>query len=451
MTTLLTTLARRRLSGVAALGGALALAACDNLLVAKDPDIIETATSASAAVALKNGVVVRFQAFTSGQQGPDAMFQFGGLLADEWRSGDTFEQRNTVDARTTNVTNSFLASPFRNMQRTRNDGRRAINALRTFSPVPGTNIALMFLLTAFAENLMGESFCNGIPFSDLTPDGTDIIYGNPVTVDSAFKRAANDADSAVANNTGVAAEVTRMANFAALIKARALLNRGLFAQAAAAVAVVPTSYVYQATYSINTADNQNWSLNVSGKRYVITDGEGGNGLPFRSAADPRIPTSAGTIAFDGNTPYFFTTLWARSDPVTVASGIEARLIEAEAALNAATPDVATYLAKMNEDRATKAGLAPLSDPGTQAARVDLLFRERAFWMFGTGHRLGDLRRLIRQYGRGPETVFPTGTFFKGGNYGTDVNFPISIDELNNPNIPQNATTIGQSTCINRSA
>ena len=31
--------------------------------------------------------------------------------------------------------------------------------------------------------------------------------------------------------------------------------------------------------------------------------------------------------------------------------------------------------------------------------MDLLFSERAFWMFATGHRLGDMRRLIRQYGR----------------------------------------------------
>jgi len=46
-----------------------------------------------------------------------------------------------------------------------------------------------------------------------------------------------------------------------------------------------------------------------------------------------------------------------------------------------------------------AELAALTDPGTAEARVDLLFRERAFWFFLTGHRQGDLRRLIRQYGR----------------------------------------------------
>jgi len=61
-----------------------------------------------------------------------------------------------------------------------------------------------------------------------------------------------------------------------------------------------------------------------------------------------------------------------------------------------------------------------------------MFRERAFWMFGTGHRLGDLRRLIRQYGRTAETIFPTGAYPKGGNYSTDVNIPLSADEANNP-------------------
>jgi hypothetical protein len=210
--------------------------------------------------------------------------------------------------------------------------------------------------------------------------------------------------------------------------------------------------VFQATYSLNSRDNQNWALNVSSRRYILPDVEGGNGMNWRSANDPRLPTNpAQQTAFDGSSAHFNTTLWARSDPVTVASGIEARLIEAEAALQTGGAGPGVYLAKLNEARATNAALAPLADPGTLDARVNLLFRERAFWMFGTGHRLGDLRRLIRQYGRGAETVFPTGLWFKGGPYGTDVNYPISIDELNNPNIPQNPTTTSQSTCIDRNA
>ena len=47
--------------------------------------------------------------------------------------------------------------------------------------------------------------------------------------------------------------------------------------------------------------------------------------------------------------------------------------------------------------------------------------------------MSDLRRLIRQYGRDTETVFPTGIHFKGTPYGSDVNFPVPFDEQNNPN------------------
>ena len=58
--------------------------------------------------------------------------------------------------------------------------------------------------------------------------------------------------------------------------------------------------------------------------------------------------------------------------------------------------------------------------------------ERAFWFWGTSHRLGDLRRLIRQYGRATESVFPTGPYFAGGTYGTDVALVPAQTERNNP-------------------
>jgi hypothetical protein len=45
-----------------------------------------------------------------------------------------------------------------------------------------------------------------------------------------------------------------------------------------------------------------------------------------------------------------------------------------------------------------------------------------------------MRRLIRQYGRDPETVFPTGEWFKGITYGDAVNLPLPRREENNPNV-----------------
>jgi hypothetical protein len=86
------------------------------------------------------------------------------------------------------------------------------------------------------------------------------------------------------------------------------------------------------------------------------------------------------------------------------------------------------------------GLSELTDPdpsaplGPTPARVDLLFRERAFWLYLTGHRQGDLRRLIRQYNRDPEDVYPSGLYPVLGNfYGTDVVAPVpSTETLSNP-------------------
>jgi hypothetical protein len=54
-------------------------------------------------------------------------------------------------------------------------------------------------------------------------------------------------------------------------------------------------------------------------------------------------------------------------------------------------------------------------------------------MYLTGHREGDLRRLVRQYGRPINTVYPVGTAINGVAYGTSTVFPISEDEANNPN------------------
>jgi hypothetical protein len=132
--------------------------------------------------------------------------------------------------------------------------------------------------------------------------------------------------------------------------------------------------------------------------------------------------------------------------VTLATGAEARLVSAEAALQRG--DTAGMLTLLNALRASPpayflnagapiAALTPLAAPVGPTAAVNLLFSERARWLWLTSHRLSDLRRLERQYGRPDSQVFPTGAYFKSGlQYGTAVNYPVPIDELNNPNFQQ---------------
>src|SRR5262249_6405764 len=92
-------------------------------------------------------------------------------------------------------------------------------------------------------------------------------------------------------------------------------------------------------------------------------------------------------------------------------------------------------------------------PASAAGRQNLLFTERALNLFLTGHRLGDMRRLIWQYGRSANAVFPVGPYEPtnsskaGSNYGADVNLPIPQEEENNPLFAQKAN----SACVDRSA
>src|SRR5437764_12780745 len=147
-----------------------------------------------------------------------------------------------------------------------------------------------------------------------------------------FALADATADSAMANRTGD--DSVRVRQLASVVRARALLNRGQFAAAAAAVADdVTTRFHYDATYSANAGQNEIWNLNTSIKRYSMGDREGGTGLPFASALDPRIPRRIGGRVFDSATPLtaIVEGIWGRFSPVPIARGAEARLSEPGAA------------------------------------------------------------------------------------------------------------------------
>ena len=256
------------------------------------------------------------------------------------------------------------------------------------------------------------------------------MFGNPLTTTQVFT-AALDLLTSAATTTGGDA---RIVNLIGVLRGRALLNNGQFASAASAVAAVPTSYTYEAVFS--TADlrtNNNMKAFIFDYDYLsVSNLEGGNGLNFATAADPRVPVNnAGLSRFDSKTPHFqFLPYDSFGSSIVNASGKEARLIEAEAALQAV--NIGTWLSKLNEVRALYQ-MAPLSDPGV-TARVDLMFRERAFTLFATAHRVGDLRRLVRQYQRTVALTFPAGVYHKDnltrGNQGSLI---VPQTEENNPN------------------
>jgi len=199
---------------------------------------------------------------------------------------------------------------------------------------------------------------------------------------------------------------------------------------------VPTEFVYATEHADSPIRLQNaiWSYTNSGL-WSVADAEGGVGIPYRTAADLRVPYfDTEDTGLDLITPQFNLLKYPDATAaVPVGDGIEARLIEAEVQLQGS--NLSGMTTTLNDLRAAFPDLAlgSLAAPGSQAEGEDLLFAERAFWLYATGHRLGDMRRLLRQYGRTEDTVFPTGDYHKGGSYGSDVNLPIPIEEQNNPN------------------
>jgi len=90
---------------------------------------------------------------------------FGDLLTDEWKSGDTFAQHNEADQRTVQNEQQRAGRRVPGRSGRRAAGRRnAIDGLQQFSPELTGQIGEMYFLKAYAELILSEDFCNGIPF-----------------------------------------------------------------------------------------------------------------------------------------------------------------------------------------------------------------------------------------------------------------------------------------------
>jgi starch-binding outer membrane protein, SusD/RagB family len=428
-----------------ALAVALPMAACDSLLEVEDPDVLKPGQlDDESAIPLRvSGAVLDFQIAYNGNFN-NALTIAQGLFTDEYQHVETFQDRLAVELRDIDRNdNQIIQFLFGGLHTARTSAVQAAELIEEFVSADEddplrADLGTMRTLQGYSEVFLAESFCSGVPASRIVDDV--IQFGEPRTTAETLEDAVAAFDAALAADPSL--------DEARIGRGRALLDLGRFQDAAAAVAAVPTSFEQFVFHSDNSPAQENaiWNMATNG-RISVADNEGDNGLPFRSADDPRVPwLDTNDVGFDQQSPLYLPLVAADIDTdIVLASGVEARLIEAEAALQRG--DRATFFAEHNQARATVAGLAPLTDTGqSRTALENLHFRERAFWLYSTGHRLGDLRRLVRQYGRNAENVFPSGDYFRGGTYGSDVNFPIPVEEDNNPNTAP--LTQG---CIDRSA
>ncbi|MES2523517.1 MAG: hypothetical protein V4617_12510 [Gemmatimonadota bacterium] len=454
--------------------GAVFTSACalDTLVKATDPDVIgvENINSPSSANALRVGTLGRFNANTTGGE---TMFLYGGLFGDEFTTGDTFTQRVETDQRALTPQNGNITTAYRGLHLPRIGAIQTRDALTTYAPLaPAWNFSEMFFVEAYMLNLLAEHFCNGQPISYIV-NGEE-QYGEPLANEAIFTMALAKVDSGLTRlGAATGTNETRVRSSLQILRARILLNQGNFAAVQAAVAAVPTTFVWQQEHALTSRTPGVWALVNNQRRYIVSNNEGPLGLNFGSANDPRVPTcsvgqapctAAGITGGTNNRPFdsgntavpnmLYQLIWPTdASSVALVSGLQARLYEAEA-LNR-TGNFAGALTILNALRAappgygrTIAAMPALADPGTEAGRRDLIFREKAFWLFGLGHRYGDMRRMMRQYGMTANEVFPNGTWQinRAPGYSTDIVFRTPTAETFNPLQP--AGTDGAPTCLN---
>ena len=409
---------------------------CDSVVEVSDPDIVtpESLNSEACIQTLRAGslgdLAVAMSGSAAGHGATTGLIVMSGLMSDEYSYSGTFPTRREADTRNLQDINSDVNTIYGNLHRSRTGAETTVDLLADFGGNPEIE-SEMQSVAGYAYVMFAETFCGGVPFSKAPANGGELIYGDPLTTEQMFNQAIIWFDQAIAN----AGSNDKLANLGRVGKARSLLGLGQMDAAAAEVAAIPTDFVYNIEQSDNSQRQENgiYIMSTVRRQFSIADGKGGNGLMFRSSMDPRTPWDGGTeFGQDDITLYYNQLKYDSSNvPVILASGTEARLIEAEAAANA--DDAITVEDIHNALRAT-IGLSDLDLSGISGDDLLLAhFSERAFWLFSTGHRLGDLRRLVDVYGMMPSNVFPWGPYFKGGEYSSTLKFLVPQSESNNPN------------------
>lgn len=444
----------RRALGLVAIAAALPLAACnlDEALSIDNPYTVTPGTARDT-VNLYNtyaGARARFATAIGGRQNREGGYVLQtATFTDEMVDSDGFATRQALDRRRPGESNGAVYDPYSFLQQARAEATNAAALFATTSQAGSDLHANLYNVIGYAELMLAEAFCSGIPLS--------LVDNNGQFLPSAGQPTSAVLDSAIAafdKAASLGASYPTEVNLARVGKARALMFKGDYTGAAAVAATVPTSFVYYVEYNGLAQDSYNAIEELANeeKRWSTVDMEGTNGLAFMSAHDPRTPWGkadgtlyapngdGATSAADGQIHFSQLVYPSRDSDIRLASGMEARYIQAEAALKATNPVLA--LDFVNQARAANNAYVPAGTPlgaltsaqfGADAAtQARTLFRERGFSLWLTGHRLGDLRRMQKYFGFAANTIWPVGTDRRGDAYGTDVVLTIPAEERNNP-------------------
>jgi len=239
-----------------------------------------------------------------------------------------------------------------------------------------------YLFAGFSNRLLGETWCHAVI------DGSEAM---PNTVH--FERARDQFSEALRLARAQGHQEFEHAALAGRASMRAWL--GDWNGAVEDASQVPTEFLLEAVYSLNSARERNdlWYETHQRLEYTVYNTQWAN------VDDPRVPfdtlyageEGAFRMGQDGLTPAFQQLKYPEAGSnVPIVKGTEMLILRAEAALRGG--NVATFEALTNEQRAFY-GLEPISAANEDEA-WDILQDERGAVLWIEGRRIWDLRRWL---------------------------------------------------------
>src|SRR5687768_6433329 len=410
----------RRLNAILVASALTTTAACDKLLSVDNPSAvpIEALENPALLPTIEAAAIERFQcAFVN-------YVATAGVLSGEYWVSSNFvnshpwEWRGVVQIKGTggscgnrNATSLGFYTPMQQSQFQLDDLFERASAF-TDQEVPNRQrmLAEARAYSGYAHTILGETMC------EMALDGGPKMTSQEVwtVAETRFTEAIT-----IATAMGTAADAVSLRNMATVGRARARLDMGKMAEAAADARLVPAGFVRNAEFATGgdqTRENRIFNMTVTNRFISVTPPY--QAMTVNGQPDPRVRVqNMNVLGQDGATPFWRQLKYtAVNSPMPIASYAEAQLILAEA-----STDQAEKLAAINRVRALSS-IAPLTGTVTD----EIVIEERRRQLFSEGHRYVDMLRK--------KLPFQTGTNRKGQTYSDLTCIPLpDVETLNNPN------------------
>ena len=456
---------------LAAFGGVAGVSACKEFLTAENPAAVPVERLEDTALVdlMANSAIGTFQDVYTW------LAYYSAVFTDELRNHHVFFEEGLFDQRRVNPDNGtysvFHYTPLQRARWLADSVAGRIRAVYGDSALHDVRLARTYAFAGYGLIMLGELLCEA-PLSAF-----GVRYSRPYTSTELFTMAEQRFDSAIKVAAAAKVENSKLGaagqrwvlasdsirNLALIGMARAALNRGDNAKAiASAQQVTPMGttnpdFEYRLYYNATTTLNifNFYQDRLSGGAGVTTGSV--SGTPFFNLDDARVPiplnattglpqpeaTQGGSFVVPNSSPSFSTFNGTKQGAdftygasIRLASYLEAKYIIAEAGGAAGQNLGGQSNISFVESRRTAFPSTTAAVVTTAANYTDNLFDQRRRDFYVDGHRMGDLRRYKKLYGR---DEWPKGSFYGSTtiNFGDQMCWPLNVAEItNNPMVPK---------------